>query len=180
MLLARKRALTDEQWCVFEKSVLAEPTALYVNLAVNSVMFKWKSYDETSRDCVLAPTVRGLIGQIFNDLEREFGRTLVDAILMILTLSVGGVSDVEMQDLLSIDDRVLKFVFQYSTPDIERLPYHVWLRIRAALGPLLVEKEGGCLAWYVFCSMLFLLSLLDVSVSLLSIYWCLRACSDTT
>ena len=70
------------------------------------------------------------------------------AVLIILTLSVDGISDVEMQDLLSIDDRVLNFVFQYSRPDIERLPYHVWLRIRASLGALLVEKEGGCLAWY--------------------------------
>jgi hypothetical protein len=33
---------------------------------------------------------------------------------------------------------------------------------------------------YVFCSMFFLLSLLDVSLSLLSIYCCLPACPDTT
>ena len=51
-------------------------------------------------------------------------------------------------ELLSLDNDLLNFVFQYSKPGINRLPYHVWLRIRAALGPLLVEREGGALVWY--------------------------------
>ena len=60
------------------------------------------------------PTIEGIIGQIFDNLERDFGKVLVRAVLIILTLSVNGISDVEMQDLLSIDDRVLDFAFQYQ------------------------------------------------------------------
>ena len=148
MLEQRNRKLTEQQLCILEKAIEVEPTALYVNLAVNSIVCHWDSYTTDPNSLTLVPTVKGIIGQIFDNLERDFGKTLVDATLIILTLSVDGVSDVEMQDLLSIDDKVLNFVFQYSRPDIERLPYHVWLRIRASLGSLLVEKEGGCLAWY--------------------------------
>ena len=73
---------------------------------------------------------------------------LVQATLGFVTYSVGGVSDVEMEDLLSLHDEVLDFVFQYSTPNIRRLPSHVWLRLKGALSDLLVEGDGGCLVWY--------------------------------
>ena len=52
------------------------------------------------------------------------------------------------QDLLSLDEATLDATFQYWTPEVRRLPSHVWLRLRGALQGLLVERDGGCLVWY--------------------------------
>jgi hypothetical protein len=146
VLAQQHRSLTQEQWSIFENSVVEESTALYMNLSVY-VMSAWKSFDSAAEN-VLAPTVNGIVNQIFDGLERKFGVVLMQAIIAYLSFAVEGVSDTEIVDLLSIDDEVLNAVFQYSRPDIERLPYHVWLRVRTALGPLIVEREGGAFAWY--------------------------------
>ena len=53
-----------------------------------------------------------------------------------------------MEDVLSLNDDVLNFVFQYATPSTRRLPSHVWLRLKGALKNLLVEQERGCFRWY--------------------------------
>jgi len=146
VLTQQHRSLTQEQWNVFNHSVVQESTALYMNLSVY-VMSTWKSFDSATEN-VLVPTVNGIIKQIFDGLEKKFGKILMQAIIAYLSFAVEGVSDIEMVDLLSIDDEVLTAVFQYSRPDIERLPYHVWLRVRTALGPLLVKREGGAFSWY--------------------------------
>ena len=60
-----------------------------------------------------------------------------------------GINDLEMQDLLSLDDEVLTEVFQYTTPHrIQRLPIHVWYRLKYILKDLTVEKTFHCIAWY--------------------------------
>jgi len=146
VLAQQHRSLTQEQWNIFDHSVVQESTALYMNLSVY-VMSVWKSFDCATEN-VLVPTVHGIINQIFDGLEKKFGKVLMQAIIAYLSFAVDGVSDIEMVDLLSIDDEVLTAVFQYSRPDIERLPYHVWLRVRTALGPLLVKREGGAFGWY--------------------------------
>jgi hypothetical protein len=83
-------------------------------------------------------------------LERDFGDVLVLASLGFITYSVKGISDEEMEDLLSLHDDVLKFVFQYATPNIKRIPSHVWLRLKRTLVQmnLIVEGEGGCVVWF--------------------------------
>ena len=45
--------------------------------------------------------------QLFEALERDYGATLVRTALALLTFSVRGLSDVEMEDLLSLSDAVL-------------------------------------------------------------------------
>jgi hypothetical protein len=98
---------------------------------------------------VLNPTVKGVISQLFDELERDFGPKLVKYAIGFLTYSVAGVSDGEMQDLLSLSDEVLEEVFQYSKPEsVRRLPLHVWLRLRGALTGLLVERSHHCWSWY--------------------------------
>jgi WD40 repeat protein len=96
----------------------------------------------------LEPKVAGIVGQTLENVERGYGPKLVRAALALLTFSVEGMSDTEMEDVLSLDEDVLKYVFQYHTPTIRRLPSHLWLRIREALSGLMVERNGGCVVWY--------------------------------
>jgi hypothetical protein len=145
-LLRRKgMTLTADQMAYAVTQTSVEATALYVRLACLE-MVTWRSSDNVNGS--LPATVFALINKIFDNLERTFGPTLVQAALGFLTFSVGGVSDREMEDLLSLDDDVLKFVFEFSDPGVKRLPSHVWLRLRAALTGLVVEGTGGCWNWY--------------------------------
>ena len=136
-----------------------------MNLCLHFIS-KWQSFDNAEKDNRLEAGVEAIIIQIFNSLKRTFGADLIEGILAFLTFAVEGVTDTEMVDLLSLDDDILKFVFQYSTPKVRKLPYHVWLRVRSSLGTLLVEGEGGSYLWYhrqlkevsnLFLSLLFLL-----------------------
>ena len=148
-LLARKgRTLTKEQWGVIRSSVGEEATALYCHLAVR-VAATWSS-STALHQCVLPPTVPAIIHLILDGIELEFGREWTRVALAVVTYSSAGISDGEMQDILSLEDeRVLDHVFQYSKPDdIRRFPLHVWLRLKGALEGLLVEREHGCFQWY--------------------------------
>lgn len=54
----------------------------------------------------LAPTVRGLINQLLEDMEKEHGEVFVTHALGFLTAAYRGLSDSEMEDILSCDDEV--------------------------------------------------------------------------
>ena len=144
------RQLTQQQWARVLPRAQVEPTALYVRLAVNRISC-WASADNA---CDLAPGVRGLINQIVDDLEIEFGANLTRASLGYITFSLDGIDDNEMIDLLSLNDEVLGHkgkegtVFQYTEPSRRRLPAHVWMRVRRALDGLVMERDGNRLTWY--------------------------------
>jgi hypothetical protein len=145
-LLRRKgMTLIAEQMTYAVAQTSVEATALYVRLACREIE-TWRSSDDVNGS--LPATVFALIDKIFVDLENTFGLTLVQRALGFLTFSVGGVSDREMEDLLSLDDEVLSFVFEFSDPGVKRCPSHVWIRLRAALTGLVVERTGGCWSWY--------------------------------
>ena len=123
-----------------------EPTALYVALSMRKVA-SWTSSDKPE-DNLLPGGVTKLISQIYDDIEREYGSVLTRTALGLITFAKDGVSDMEMEDMLSMDEGVLNFVFQYSSPNIRRLPSHVWLRIRFELTGLVTERGGGRISWY--------------------------------
>jgi hypothetical protein len=140
------RKLTSEQMAIALASMRVEPKALYIVLA-HHVVQHWKSSDDPGT-CVLAPTIPGILSQIFDRLESQYGRMVTRACVGLITFSEAGVSDVEMQDLLSLMDEVLDDTFQYSTLEsVRRLPMHVWLLLKLALGELLVERESNCSVW---------------------------------
>jgi hypothetical protein len=118
---------------------------LYINLAVG-VISKWTSQVDAS--AALKGGVKALIEQLFETLERDFGRRLVRMALSFLTFSVKGVNTTEMEDLMSLDKEVMDSVFQYATPTVRRLPSHVWLRLKGAMDGLVMEGEHGCYQWY--------------------------------
>ena len=60
--------------------------------------------------------------------------------LLVMFKNILGVSDIEMQDLLSIS-KVLNEVFQYSKPE-------KYMRLRYALKNLIVERDPNTWNWY--------------------------------
>mgnify|MGYP001551687281 CR=1 FL=1 len=62
-----------------------------------------------------------------------------------LTCSKNGVSDAEMEDLLSLDDEVLQDTYLYHLPADEsavRLPPLLWRRIHYDLEQYLVSRQA--------------------------------------
>ena len=62
-----------------------------------------------------------------------------------------GISESEIEDILSIDDDVLYDIFEFHAPPIRRLPLALWLRIKDDLKGYMVEKaidDIRVIYWY--------------------------------
>lgn len=56
-----------------------------------------------------------------------------------LTVSRAGVSDAEMEELLSLDESVMDEQMHANDMRTYRLPQHLWTRLRSALAPYLLR-----------------------------------------
>jgi WD40 repeat protein len=142
LLSLRHRKLTNDQWIVTLNATSHEPSILYINLAME-VISHWRSYES---EVHLKPTVKGLIHQIFQGLEKIHGEEFTSMVFAFITFSREGINDREMQDLLSLHEGVMNEICQYSS--LHYFPIHVWLRLKYVIKNLVVEKESHCLKWY--------------------------------
>ncbi|EDQ86656.1 uncharacterized protein MONBRDRAFT_33730 [Monosiga brevicollis MX1] len=148
-LEAGNRTLTSEQHQTLRSAIAKCPTPLYTRLALN-VASAWHSQTPLEQ-CTLPADVPGMIESLFEQLEQIHGTTVISHALGYLTQAYRGLSDNEMEDILSCDDDVLNAVFEYWYPPQRRFPPLLWTRIRSALGPYLVTKGSGSgqvLGWH--------------------------------
>jgi NACHT domain- and WD repeat-containing protein len=64
---------------------------------------------------------------------------------------ISGLSESELEDLISLDDKVLDDVYQYHLPPTRRIPPLLWTRIRNDLPNYLSEREAdgvNVMNWY--------------------------------
>ena len=102
LLLRRhwRRLQETQRWVVLERlAEETEKTALYVHLVVG-VISQWTSSEVAAVDD-LKGGVRVLIAQLFDALERDYGKELVRTALALLTFAAKGMNSTEMEDLLS-------------------------------------------------------------------------------
>jgi len=122
---------------------------LYVKLVFDEIKL-WKSYTKT-QEKDLAKTVSTSINKLLARIENQHGHILVEHALSYITASKSGLSEAELEDLISLDETVLNDVYQYHLPPIRRIPPLLWTRIRNDLPNYLVEREaeGVCVvSWY--------------------------------
>lgn len=122
---------------------------LYVKLVFDEIKL-WKSYTKTQeRD--LAKTVSTSINKLLGRIENQHGHILVEHALSYITASKSGLSEAELEDLISLDETVLNDVYQYHLPPIRRIPPLLWTRIRNDVPNYLVEREAegvSVVTWY--------------------------------
>ena len=124
---------------------------LYLTLLSNEAS-KWKSYDVIDPFSI-QPTVHAAINKIFHDLEVKYNALFVRMCLGYITVSEG-ISEVELENLLSLNDDVLDSVYEFHNPPLEgviRVPPLLWARLRFELEEFLVEKDvdgATVLSWY--------------------------------
>ncbi|EDO37261.1 predicted protein, partial [Nematostella vectensis] len=125
------------------------PLPLFLKISFDEAC-RWHSYTDPGQTRLYG-SVRDAINGLLERIEAKHGRILVQHALGYLTAARSGLTETELDDILSSDDEVLDDVFQYWTPPIRRLPPLLWVRIRADLDSYLVDRgsEGARVTyWY--------------------------------
>ena len=143
------QTLTPDQYVVVQRAFKNCSLPLYTKLVFEEVI-RWKSYTHPDLT-VLELTVKGIINQMMRRIEVQHGILLVSRGLAYLTAARNGLSEVELEDVLSLDDDVLDEIFTFWVPPIRRIPPLLWTRIRDDISSYLVEREADgvtVLSWH--------------------------------
>ena len=75
-------------------------------------------------------------------MEHDYGYLLVSRCLFYLTISdESGISDCEMEEVLTLDDELLKHLFEKQKSPIKRFPITLWNRLKIYLNEYLRFKQ---------------------------------------
>lgn len=125
-----KRRLEDNQFEIVRDLIMnANMLSLHLKLLSNEFL-NWKSYTH-SDECILKVTATEAIDHYFSNLEKIHGKQLVKSILSYITLSRTGLSECELQDVLSLDNQLLKAILpELNQPkQILQCPWFLILRL---------------------------------------------------
>ncbi|XP_060076014.1 NACHT domain- and WD repeat-containing protein 1-like [Ylistrum balloti] len=148
-LKSRNRTLTPTQLDILNKCVYHCPLPLFLKLSFESAQ-RWHSYWDKS-ETVLNKTIRSSIDSLFSKLETKHGEIFVSRTLGYLTASRNGLSESELEDVLSCDDEVLNDLYQFWVPPVRRLPPLLLVRLKAEIQQYIVERGADgirVLYWY--------------------------------
>lgn len=90
---------------------------LYVKIIFDLVS-KWTSFYQPDVMFVKADTIDKCINYLFTELEKIHGRLLFSHSVFYLTVFKNGISDNEIEDILSLDDEVLYDIFEFHAPPV--------------------------------------------------------------
>ncbi|XP_053395163.1 uncharacterized protein LOC123524131 isoform X2 [Mercenaria mercenaria] len=148
-LSLKHRQLTPEQKKIVTTMCSKCPLPLYLKLAFDKAS-TWTSF-VSKNVTVLEPTVRQSIDGLFQRLEKMHGQIFVSRALGYLTLARAGLTETELENVLSCDDDVLNDVYVYWTPPVRRLPPLLLVRLRSDLNQYLVDRGADgvrVMHWY--------------------------------
>ena len=137
-LVVIKEALNDKTGC---------NSPLYVKLIVDQIIL-WKSY---TTNTTVGKSIEDCVEKLFERVENAHGKILVKHALAYITASKNGLSESELEDLISLDEHVLNDIYQYHLPPIRRIPPLLWTRIRNDISSYLTEREAdgiSVVSWY--------------------------------
>ncbi|KAI5755532.1 hypothetical protein M8J77_017783 [Diaphorina citri] len=143
------RDLSNYQWRLVSNAIGKCSLPIFVKLVFAEIC-RWRSYTKP-QETHLASTVMDSIMMLFERIEKQHGRILVFHALAYITASKSGLSESELEDLISLDDKVLDDVYQYHLPPVRRIPPLLWTRIRNDLPNYLSEREAdgvNVMNWY--------------------------------
>jgi hypothetical protein len=73
--------------------------------------------------------------------EKDHGKLLFSRAIIYMSSFANGISESEIESILSLDDDVLYDIFEFHAPPIRKLPVALWSRIKYDLRGYMVEKE---------------------------------------
>ena len=142
-LVTSKRTLTNEQWndlrSIFKNGKLL---LLFLKLTFDEV-FTWNSWSRAEAEFLKCSKIEHIIVYMFKKMEKTHGEIIFRRAICYMTINKNGISDGELEDILSLDDDVLYAVFQFHMPPIRRFPKILWMRIKKDSGQYIIEKEAN-------------------------------------
>ncbi|XP_052105636.1 NACHT domain- and WD repeat-containing protein 1-like isoform X2 [Mytilus californianus] len=148
-LQSQHRILTSTQNDIVVKAFNKCSLALFLKLSLDEAC-QWSSFTPPNQN-VLQKTVRDSINSLFHRLEVRYGDLFVSRTLGYVTIALNGLSETELEDILSCDDDVLNDLYQYWTPPIRRLPPLLLVRLKTDLQQYLVDRGADgvrVIYWY--------------------------------
>ena len=142
-----RRKLSEKQEAQIDKLIAKDVTPLYLKLVFDEIQ-SWKSFETSDLECA---TIKDCLTRLYHRLETKHGKILVSRSLAYLSASCSGLTQLEMEDILSLDEEVLTDVYQFHIPPIRRLPSILWARVRRDLNEYIVDREADgtkVMAWY--------------------------------
>lgn len=138
------RCLTYEQKDIieqiFNKKAILFP--LYLKL-IFDIVSKWTSFYVPDEDFRLkCYNIDKCIKYLFKTFENKHGFALFSRCCLYLNLFKNGISENEIEDILSIDDDVLSSVLKYHHPPRRRFPFYLWILIKNDIKEYLIIKES--------------------------------------
>ena len=143
------RKVTTTQWKKIERCLSKCSLPLYVKLILCEIV-QWRSYHKL-HNIMLGQNTRDSIMRLFDRMEFKHGYKLVAHSFSYITLCKNGVSESELEDLLSLDDDVLNDVYQYHIPPVHRIPSLLWTRLYNDMKEHFALREADGLiviSWY--------------------------------
>jgi hypothetical protein len=114
---------------------------LHVKLLFD-ISSKWTSSYKVPDEFTACISCKDTIIYLFKNLEQLYGKILFSHCIFYLTLFDNkGISESELEDILSIDNDVLTSVFEYHHPSVRRFPIALWIRIKYELKDYITNKE---------------------------------------
>ena len=117
-LIKNNRSLSENQWKIldelFDRATLFP---LYVKL-IFDIIVKWTSYyipNDEFKKCI---SIDQCIEYLFKILEKNHGNMLFSRTMCYVSSFKNGISESEIEDILSIDDDVLYEIFEYHVPPV--------------------------------------------------------------
>ena len=147
------RTISSNQLGLIMEAFASCPQPLFLTLLLQRAI-TWKSYTSESVIAALPRSTAAALAELFDNLENEHGRVLVKRALGYLSAGRSGLTEAELEDVLSLDNQVLDDVYQYWDPPLKgivRIPQLLWKRIRHSIGSYLVEHQVDgvtVLSWY--------------------------------
>ena len=120
-LLKSKRSLSETQWQmlhdVFNRATLFP---LYVKL-IFDIVVKWTSFYIPHNKFKSCLNIDSCIEYLFEILEKNHGKMLFSRTMIYMSSFKNGISESELEDILSIDDEVLSEIFEYHVPPVSSI-----------------------------------------------------------
>ncbi|XP_052538327.1 NACHT and WD repeat domain-containing protein 2 isoform X1 [Tympanuchus pallidicinctus] len=139
-LLRVKRKVTSGQQIYVNEAFSKCTLPMFVNLTFREVK-NWRSHKDVDESS-LCITVHESIEQLFWSLESKCGSRLLSRALGYITMSKSGLSEMELEDILALDNSVMYEVSE-SIRDGNplRIPYVYIARLKEGLQGYLIERQ---------------------------------------
>jgi hypothetical protein len=167
--------LNDKQEMLIEKlfnKIKNECDILHLNL-IFKIVSKWNENDQIDEDFLNCINAEETIIYFFKSIEKSmrYKKKVFKQLLFYLTFFENkGISDSEIEGIVSLDNNVLNEIFEKDHPPIRRFPLSIWLMIKNEINDFLTIKEiDGIVvnAWYIFIFVFIKMTFLNINFNLL-------------